>query len=190
MYLRQHFADLDEQEADPQAYADAFTDWLHNRWTWFSNSRSAAGQGTVGCWNQIALDDRVVMDFIGRFESRDEDWEQVCAHIGIPHTPIISTGHGTKTKNRVGTAKTLHYSRFYNSETRRMIAELHAREIREFGYTFEEVDYHEEAPQVRRHTPASTPAQGPKGLAQTGREKRTHRRQVRRPKRSSGTGNS
>jgi len=68
------------------------------------------------------------MDFIGRFENLHEDFNNVCRNIGISGKTLP---HNYKTE-------TTHYTKYYDDETRQLVAEKYAKDIEYFGYKFGE----------------------------------------------------
>jgi hypothetical protein len=69
---------------------------------------------------------RVIVDFIGRFEQLDADFAAVCERIGrqvtLPHVKQSTSGD---------------YRRHYDNRTAETVAAWFAKDIAQFGYTFE-----------------------------------------------------
>lgn len=70
----------------------------------------------------------VLMDFIGKLENLQSDWETVCERTGIPHQEL----------QRKNASERSHYQDYYDSESRQLVARHWAREIDLFGYRFDE----------------------------------------------------
>lgn len=67
------------------------------------------------------------IDFIGKYENLQHDFNVVCNIIGLPHTTlnhINSSAHG-------------HYSQYYNSSSKKIVEKIFCRELDEFDYAFE-----------------------------------------------------
>jgi hypothetical protein len=78
------------------------------------------------------------VDFIGRFETMEKDFGFVCARVGVADARLPHVQKGNRPPK--------HYSTFYEPRTRAVVAHLFRRDIRRFGYRFE----NEEGPPVRR----------------------------------------
>lgn len=66
------------------------------------------------------------VDFIGRLENFQQDYNQLCELIAIPKTQLL---HEKQIKRK-------HYSEYYNKETKKIVTEVYAEDISRFGYIF------------------------------------------------------
>ncbi len=82
--------------------------------------------------NQIAYltdaNETPLVDFIGRFERLQEDFDRVCTVLEIDRRPLPRITHGSVHK---------HYSIYYTDEMREFVGEKYKRDIDFFGYMFE-----------------------------------------------------
>lgn len=74
------------------------------------------------------LSGRIIVDFIGRYENLQEDFDQVCRTIGIAPRQLP---HKRQAKNRSD------YRKYYTDEIAELVAQRFKPDIEAFGYTFD-----------------------------------------------------
>jgi len=84
--------------------------------------------------DRYSINGKIDVDFIGRYESLESDFKKICRKLEIPFT-----GNLTREKSDFRQDQG-HYFSYYDSETKKKIEQEFAREIKTFGYTFENPD--------------------------------------------------
>lgn len=91
-------------------------------------------------------DGEMLCDFVGKYESLDDDWKTVCEKIGIEHTPLSQEGFVSaegRTRNPLDTktkdisVERTGYKDLFTDETREIISKRYSQDIKLFGYRFD-----------------------------------------------------
>ena len=96
---------------------------------------------------------KLLVDFVGRYERLQADFDQVCARIGIPPIPLPRVNRSLE-KGRPHTLRELrkrlrraiwsrerrhtfsHYTEYYDDESREFVAQLFRKDVEAFSYDF------------------------------------------------------
>lgn len=111
--------DLRHPEGRGKNFKDTFIKYLKERhldW-WHTNQLD---------W-LVSENSKIELDFIGRFENLQQDFNNVCNKLLIQ----VELPHKNKTNHK-------HYTEYYDDETKQIVAEKYAKDIEYFGYKFGE----------------------------------------------------
>jgi hypothetical protein len=99
-----------------------FTGFMHSRY-----GKKMINQ-LEGCMFDWIADenDVLLLDYIARFETLQEDWREICLRIGAPHSPLP---HLNQIERKS-------YRDYYTDETREFVAWRFRKTIDTFGYTY------------------------------------------------------
>ena len=86
-------------------------------------------------YNVTDDNNKLIVDFIGRLENIERDFQIICKRIGLPY---IKLPHLNKSKHK-------HYAEYYTKETERVVAEEYKDDIEMFGYSFEKLNFFKKA---------------------------------------------
>jgi hypothetical protein len=75
----------------------------------------------------IDLDGRIIVDFIGKYEQLQQDFNDVCGRIGIKPKTLPHKRRATDRND---------YRKYYSDDTAQLVADFFKRDIENFGYTF------------------------------------------------------
>lgn len=98
-------------------------------------------------YDMLHKDGRLLVDFVGRFENLQADFDRVCGQLGIedsrlPHrnkSAKVSRDLKRKVRNWLflnGENGKHRLAEYYDDETREAVAEYYRKDIETFGYTF------------------------------------------------------
>ena len=91
----------------------------------------------------------LLVDFVGKFENLQQDFDQVCKHLGFEDSTLLHVNSSDKksrelrrkTRNflyRNSESQLRSYKDFYDPETREAVTELYRADIINFGYSFDD----------------------------------------------------
>lgn len=82
-------------------------------------------------WGIISIGDKLVLDFVGRYETLEDDFARLLNHLGYKHSVPLA-----RAKAGFRSADERDYRRFYDDETRELVGQRQAKMVEVFGYTF------------------------------------------------------
>ena len=82
-------------------------------------------------WEIYTINNKVALDFIGRYENIDTEFQKALEGIGLAEKISLPKANVTPTRSNPRS-----YQDYYTDETRAIVAEWSAGEIKHFGYEF------------------------------------------------------
>ncbi|WP_428685382.1 sulfotransferase family 2 domain-containing protein [Reyranella sp.] len=82
-------------------------------------------------WSIISIDGTLALDFVGRYESLEDDFAKLLTELGYKKSVPLA-----RAKMGFRSTEERDYRPFYDDETRELVAQAHAPLIAAFGYTF------------------------------------------------------
>ena len=79
-------------------------------------------------WITDPLDDKILVDFVGKYENINTDVCRMVEHLGIKDPPPLPW---------LNTSDHDHYSAYYDKKLEMIVANRYKKEIQLFGYKFE-----------------------------------------------------
>lgn len=90
---------------------------------------------------------RLLVDFVGRFENLQADFDRVCAHLDLEDSSLPHVNPSNKASRRArrrlrnllwmnGENRMQHWTDYYDASTRFVVSELYRQDIEAFGYAF------------------------------------------------------
>lgn len=76
------------------------------------------------------IDGELCVDYVIRYESLQEGFDEVCRRVGVPTTELPRLKSGIRDAGR-------HYSTYFDDDTRELVRQRHTNDLRLFGYAFE-----------------------------------------------------
>jgi len=80
------------------------------------------------CFHKIQIEGNIVVDFVGKFEKLQEDFDYVCERVGMES---VKLPHVKKTKHN-------YYSEYYTEKLIDIVEEVYVSDITRFDYKFGE----------------------------------------------------
>ncbi len=82
----------------------------------------------------------LLVDFIGKFESLQKDFQHVCNALNIPYSflPNVTGANGKlTTNNEPAMVKSVNYIKYYDEESLSLVKSIYAKDFETFGYNME-----------------------------------------------------
>jgi len=90
---------------------------------------------------------KLLVDFVGRFENLQDDFDLICSKIGITDSqlPHVNSSNQASIKDKIiklvsgkRKSKSYHYTDYYDEETEEIVRDMYMKDIKTFKYRFGE----------------------------------------------------
>lgn len=81
-------------------------------------------------WNKYTINDKIIVDFIGRYENLNNDLLFICNRLNIPWDGKLTKEFGKFRSDKSS------YRKYYDDHTKQLVEEIFNKEINFFGYKF------------------------------------------------------
>ena len=75
-------------------------------------------------FDYLQVDGKVNLDYVGRFETLQQDMKNIESLLGLKHTPL----------NKERSSRHDHFASYYTTDIKRMVYEIYEEDFMEFGY--------------------------------------------------------
>tara|TARA_B100002019_G_scaffold287225_1_gene298890 strand:- start:2129 stop:2731 length:603 start_codon:yes stop_codon:yes gene_type:complete len=110
-----------QREGHEEAVGTPFREWLMN-----DKKREPIMWQASTQYDCLTVNGKLAVDFIGRFENLQADFDKICKHIQIPSIQL----------DKHNTTEHEHYSKYYDQETKEYVFNLFKKDIDYFNYEF------------------------------------------------------
>jgi len=97
----------------------------------FAQFLAKGKRAQVPNWEIYTINNEVVLDFVGRYENIDDEFQKALDGIGLAEKISLPKANITPTRSNPRS-----YQDYYTDETRAIVAKWSAGEIKHFGYEF------------------------------------------------------
>ena len=83
----------------------------------------------------ISIDGKNVMDFIGKFENLNKDWNKVSNKMSM-NLPPLSDYHPDEPKDKLKGSHHKHYKEYYSKSEIKVVKRIYSKDLEYFNYEF------------------------------------------------------
>lgn len=111
-----------------------FKDFVQYHYNFYKkNNKKFIRESMSNVFNIVSIDNKVAVDKILKFENLEEDYYNMLKELKIDGKKF-KLPHINKSKN------SKHYNTYYDTETKKIIAEMYEKDIKYFRYNYEDIN--------------------------------------------------